>query len=214
MQRKHQVKRARRGSSRGRRRPQSGYSLLEVTFAAALMFVIAAAVVPLFLRSLESNAKGGFSSIMANFVTGDLEAANQISIDNPDWNIPPVGVLDLGSEYWRTDPDGGIGSGAWHDSPDGPGQAVWVRRREIRKYSFADISEGTISTSGGTIHTTGNPLLFDTPLIDDNDGDGFKAHFVEMRVSVQPCRLCGDEDNPDEYVSLGQRMSVSHYRTF
>ena len=184
-----------------------------MTFAAALMFVIAAAVVPLFLRSLESNAKGGFSSIMTNFVTGDLEAANQISIDNPDWNIPPVGVLEMDAEYWRTDPDGGMG-GDWHDSPDGPGQAVWIRLREIRKYSFADISGGTISTDGGVIHTTGNPHLFDAPLIDDNDGDGFKAHFVEMRVSVQPCRKCGDEDNPDEFVALGQRMTVSHFRAF
>lgn len=200
-------------SGRTSRRHQSGYSILEVTFAAALMFVIAAAVVPLFLRALESNAKGGFSSIMTNFVAGDLEASNQISIDNPDWNLPPVGVLELGSEYWRTDPDNGM-NGAWHDSPDGPGQAVWVRRRQVRKYSFADISVGTISTDGSEIHTVGNPKLFDSPLVDDNDGDGFKAHFVEMRVTVQPCRLCGDDDNPDEYVSLGQRMTVSHFRSF
>lgn len=212
---RHNLKRQGMGSraTRVRGGRQAGYSILEVTFAAALMFVIAVAVVPLFLRALESNAKGGFSSVMSNFVSADIEAVNQIAIDNPDWNLPPVGVLDLGAEYWRTAADGGMGGG-WYDTPDGPGQAVWVRRRQIRKYSFADISTGTISTDGSTLHTVGNPELFDSPLIDDNDGDGFKAHLVEMRVTIHPCRNCGNSELADEYEALGQRMSVSHFRAY
>lgn len=195
------------------RRKNAGYSVLEVTFAAALMFVIVVAIVPLFLRALESNAKGGFSSVMSNFVSADVEAVNQTALDHPDWNLPPVGVLDLGAEYWSTSPGGELGNGSWGDDPTGPGQALWVRRMKIRKYSFADISRGTISTDGTALHTIGHPQLFDSPLLDDNDGDGFKAHLVELRVTIQPCRDC-DSDTPDEYSALGQRMTVSHFRAF
>jgi len=207
LSRRHPVRFGHRSQS------DAGYSILEMTFAAALMLVIAVSIVPMFLRALESNARGGFSSVMNNFVSADVEQVNQVSIDNPDWNLPPVGVLDLGTEYWKSSPTGELSGGSWEDSAAGPGQTIWARDMKIRKYSFADISRGTISTDGTEVHTIGNPLLFDSPLTDDNDGDGFKAHLVELRVSIQPCRNCDDE-GLDEFSALGQRMTVSHFRAF
>ena len=89
-----------------------------------------------------------------------------------------------------------------------------MRRAKVRKYSFADISIGTISSDGSnTLVPLGHPELFDSPLTADDGADGYKAHLTEFRVTIQPCRGC-DGTEPDAVLDLGQRMTVSHFRAY
>lgn len=207
-------------TARRHKMPAGGFSLLETLFAAALLFVIAVSIIPLFTRALQSNTAGGWSSVMTNFVGEDLEGSNQMVLDHEDLDLPIGGVLDLGTQYWNAgivdSGDGNIviGDEAWQDEPDGPGLVLWMRRAKVRKYSFADISVGTISVDGSdTLIPLGHPELFDSPLTDDDDANGYKAHLTEVRVTVQPCRRCSG-DEPEQFLSLGQRMTVSHFRAY
>lgn len=206
-----------------RRRPmprQGGFSLLETLFAAVLLFVVSVSILPLFTRALQSNMAGGWSNVMSNFVGEDIEAANQMNLDHEDFDLPAGGVLDLGAQYWNSGAaDAGesnqtLGDGKWQDDTGGSGQILWMRRAKVRKYSFADIGSGTISADGSsTLVTLGNPELFDTPLSTDDGADGYKAHLTEFRVTVQPCRNC-DGSEPEQFLNVGQRMTVSHFRAY
>ncbi len=199
---------------------QGGFSLLETLFAAVLLFVVSVSILPLFTRALQSNTAGGWSNIMSNFVGEDIEASNQMILDHENLDLPIGGTLDLGSQYWSSGTtDTGeanriLGDGKWQESPDGPGLVLWMRRSTVRKYSFADIGEGTISADGSsTLVTLGHPELFDSPLTNDDGADGYKAHLTELRVTVQPCRNC-DGTEPEQFLNIGQRMTVSHFRAY
>lgn len=208
-------------SKRRHRMPrQGGFSLLETLFAAALLFVVSVSILPLFTRALQSNTAGGWSNVMSNFVGEDIEAANQMTLDHEDLDLPAGGTLDLGSQYWNSgtvdtgDANRILGDGKWQATPDGPGLVLWMRRSKVRKYSFADIGDGTISADGSsTLVTLGHPELFDSPLTNDDGADGYKAHLTELRVTVQPCRAC-DGTEPEQFLNLGQRMTVSHFRAY
>lgn len=203
-----------------RRASAQGFSLLETLFAAALLAVVAVSILPLFTRALQSNTSGGWSNVMSNFVGENLEFANQTVIDHEDFDLPAGGVLDMGAQYWNSgsvDADEAnqtIGDEKWEDTAGGPGLVLWMRKAKVRKYSFADISVGTISSDGSaTLVPLGHPELFDNPLDNDDGADGYKAHLTEIRVTVQPCRGC-DGSEPDQFLSLGQRMTVSHFRAY
>lgn len=201
----------------GKVRREAGYNLLEVMFAAALLFTIVVSILPLFWHSIQNTARGGYASKLASFAAGDLERVNQVAIDNPDWNLPPAGVLDLGDEYYFNSPDNSIGQGGgWSANSTGAGDLLWVRSTKIRKYAFADISAGNISTeTDSEIVTLGHPQLFDRPLGDDSGGDGYKAQIVEFRVFVRPCRGCENNlGGETEEEPIGQRITVSHFRAF
>lgn len=207
-------------AARRRKMANGGFSLLESLFAAALLFVVAVSIIPLFTRALQSNAAGGWSNVMTNFVGENLESANQMVLDHENLDLPINGVLQVDAQYWNSgatdsaDGDRIIGDGGWEDDPDGPGLVLWMRRASVRKYSFADISIGTISADGSdTLIPLGNPELFDSPLTTDDGANGYKAHLTEIRVTVQPCRRCNG-DEPDEFLALGQRMTVSHFRAY
>lgn len=199
---------------------QSGFSLLETLFAAVLLAVVAVSILPLFTRALQSNRAGGWSSVMSNFAGADIETANQMVIDHEDFDLPAGGVLETGAQYWNSGAvDTGeanklIGDEQWEDDPSGPGLVLWVRNSKVRKYSFADISVGTISSDGSpTLLSLGHPELFDRPLDNDDGADGYKAHLTEIRVTVQPCRGC-DGSESEQFLALGQRTTVSHFRAY
>lgn len=203
----------------GHRSAQGGFSLIETLIAAALLFVVAVSILPLFSRALQSNVAGGWSTMMTNFVGESLESANQMVLDHQDLDLPVGGVLDLGAQYWSSGGNSSdsnliIGDESWGDDPAGPGFVLWMRRAKVRKYSFADISIGTISSDGSnTLVPLGHPELFDSPLTADDGADGYKAHLTEFRVTIQPCRGC-DGNEPDAVLNLGQRMTVSHFRAY
>ncbi|MEM7351211.1 MAG: hypothetical protein AAF657_10420 [Acidobacteriota bacterium] len=195
---------------------EAGFSLLEGLFAAALLLVVAVSILPLFMRALESNTRGGRSSQLSTFTTAELEEVGQAPINRPDWDLvtPGQNVLQLASLKWDTGPlfqdkdnPALLGDGDWIAAAATPqGLTLWTRDLAIRKYSFADIHT-TIDVDGVTLSTLGDPRLFDSPLTTDADGDLFNAHMTEFRVSLV-------EDREGLPLAAGQRMTVGHFRVY
>lgn len=194
---------------------EAGFSLLEGLFAAALLLVVGVGVLPLFMRALESNTRGGRSSQVATFTSAEIEEVNQTTIDRADWNITTAGstFLQFPAQFWdmgvlvTSGSAAQIGDEGWVDNQgDAAGPILWTRDLTLLKYSFADIHT-TIQVDGVTLNTLGDPRLFDSPLTVDADGDQFNAHITEFRVTLQ-------ENRDGLPLASGQRMTVGHYRTF
>ncbi len=219
-------------ATQGRRRPsEAGFSLVEGLMAAALLLVVAVSVLPLFMRALESNIRGGRSSQVSALVTAELEAINQSVVDRPEWQLTggDVGVRETGTLFWDMGEQaaGGnpakIGDEGWIDVDGGDvpvGLVLWQRRLDVRKYSMADVHSGVTSTGGVVgFETLGDPRFLDSPLATDDDGDLYNAHLTEFRVHIvedrdgKPAEVAvgGDSDNT---IWMGQRMTIGHFRTF
>ena len=192
-------------------RSQCGFSLVEGIIAAALVLVVAVAVLPIFVRALDSNLSGSRRSQLSNFVSGGLEELNQGPIDRDEWSVEgvPGGVLaagpGLGSSFWDAgadyEPDR-LGDEKWvATEASAAGLVLFERNADLRKYSLSDI-QIVIGAGGGVTTGGGDPLLFDNPLTTDD-----AAHLTEMRVSIKENR----EALP---VASGKRITVSHFRAF
>ena len=194
---------------------QAGFSLLEGLFAAALLLVVAVSILPLFVRALESNTRGGRSSQLSTFVQAELEELNQATIDRDDWNLSVAGtsVLQFPPLFWDTgqlytddSSPAQLGDEGWVQTPGANAQILWSRDLAIRKYSFADIHT-SINIDGVTLSTRGDPRLFDRPLETESDGELHNSHISEFRVSMR-------EDRDGIPLSAGQRMTIGHFRTY
>ncbi len=205
-----------------RRRAQSseqGFSLLEGLFAAALLLVVAVSVLPLFMRALESNIRGGRSSQASTFITAELEENNQATIDRDDWQLTGAtqNVRTFNRRYWDTGnlhsegTPAKLGDEEWVDlRTDAAGPILWARDFAIRKYSYADIHIA-IDVEGGALSSLGDPRLFDSPLATDMGGDLNNAHLTEFRISIQQDR---QENSADNLLNVGQRMTVGQFRVY
>ncbi|MCP4250943.1 MAG: hypothetical protein GY778_28230 [bacterium] len=202
----------------GRRRPpapvapstssDSGFSLVEGLIAAALLLVIAVSILPIFVRALDNNLSGGRRSQLSTFASGDLEALNQVPIDQDAWSVAgePGGVLSLGSRFWANGSVSNpvtLGDERWVDlETDAPGELIlWQSDAAIRKYSLADI-QILVGAGGGLVSGGANPMLFDNPLTDDEGG-----HFTELRLTIK--------ENRDALpAASGRRITIGHFRAF
>lgn len=199
-----------------RRTGEEGFSLVEGLIAAALLLVVAVAILPLFMRALESNISGGRSSQISTFVSADIEAVNQLIVDRDEWDLTGANFLTIdvgnntGTDYWDIGmatngaQPSRLGDENWVDEEsDATGLILWSRDVVLRKYTLGDIQilAGTDPTADSLV-TVGHPMLFDAPLTSD-----LNAHLTEVRVTVQ--------ENRDEIpATSGQRITVGHFRTF
>jgi len=197
-----------RFARRHRRVGAAGYSLLEVLFSAALLLVISVSILPLFTRAMESNVAGGRATAMSTLVAADVETVGQTTVDHPDWNITS-GVAVLGTQFYNAGVPGSdhVGEAEWKDDHTDPGLYLWERSTAVRKYSYADVIPGTVSVGDDTtLVTRGHPELYDQPLDDDDGADASNAHVVEFRVVINP--------DSSAAATVGQRMTVGHYRAY
>ena len=190
-------------------RGQAGFSLIEGIIAAGLLLVVAVAVLPIFVRALDSNLSGGRRSQLSTFASGELEELNQQSVDQAAWSVAgaPGGVLERGSRFWDSGPNlepDLLGDEAWVDVlPADPDRLVLYQRSSstVRKYNLADI-QIVVGAGGGLASSGVDPMLFDSPLADD---DG--AHLTEIRVSIRENR----EALP---AASGKRITVRQFRVY
>ncbi len=205
---------------------EAGFSLIEGLMAAALLLVVAIAVLPLFMRALESNVRGGRASEVSALATGELEMINQATVDRDDWQLTGGGVdvRQTGTRFWDLGKlaTGGtpalIGDEKWIDPADtAAGPILWTRQLDVRKYSFADVHT-SITVGDVDLATLGDPRWFDSPLTTELDGDLNNAHITEFRVHIREDR----DGKPAVYtypsstttVWMGQRMTIGHFRTY
>lgn len=180
--------------------------------AAALLLVVSVSVLPLFMRALESNTRGGRASQVSTLATATLEEINQATVDRDDFQLTgtEVGIRQTGTMFWDMGKlyDGNpakIGDERWVTVDTGT-PLLWSRDLDVRKYSFADV-HSSIEVAGSELSTLGDPRWFDSPLETDDDGDLFNAHITEFRVHIV-------ENRDGIPVNSGQRISVGHFRTF
>ncbi len=195
-------------------RPDPGFSLVEVLLASALLLVVVVSIVPLFTRSLSSNAAGGRASAMSTFAMENLEEANQGTVDHPYWEIGGTlssatmtgNVLDFGKEYWSVAAEGQLGDEGWQEDTTGGGLFLWERSIKMRKFTYADVLPGNLDVTGSGLTALGHPELYDSPLGDESGPAAKTIHLLEIRVTIQP--------HTGLPLSQGQQMTVGHYRTF
>ncbi len=203
----------------GRDRPgrdrEAGFSLIEGLMAAGLLLVVAVSVLPLFMRALDSNTRGGRASQVSTLITAALEEINQATVDRADFQLTGAdsGVREMGTRYWdmgefyTEGSPAEIGDERWvANETDADGPVLWSRELDVRKYSFADVHQ-SILVEGTALAALGDPRWFDSPLQTDDEGDLYNAHITEFRVHIVENR----EGIP---LNSGQRMTVGHFRTF
>ncbi len=196
------------------RHREAGFSLVEGLIAAALLLVVAVSVLPLFMRALESNTRGGRASQISTLTIAALEEINQATVDRADFQLTgsESGVRETGTMFWDMGElyDSGnpakIGDERWVSTDSGTTPILWSRELDVRKYSFADV-HSSIEVEGGELSTLGDPRWFDSPLETDDEGDLYNAHITEFRVHIV-------ENRSGVPVNSGQRMTVGHFRTF
>ncbi len=201
---------------------EAGFSLIEGLMAAALLLIVAVSVLPLFMRALESNTRGGRASQLSALTVGALEEVNQATVDREDFQLDATTVLpggaiagvrrtgtvywDLGN-LWEDDDPAKIGDERWvADKDSAAGPVLWSRSLDVYKYSFADVHRA-ITVGTASLSTLGDPRWFDSPLNSDDEGDLYDAHITEFRVHIV-------QDREGIPVGSGQRMSIGHFRTY
>lgn len=195
---------------------EAGFSLVEGLMAAGLLLVVAVSVLPLFMRALESNTRGGRSSQLSTLGIAAIEEINQATVDREDFQLTGAvsGVRETGTMYWEMGPlyegesaPAVIGDEKWiADDNDAVSPILWLRDIDVRKYSFADVHT-SISVGDAELSTLGDPRWFDSPLETDDAGDLYNAHVTEFRVHIKQNR----EGIP---IDSAQRLTVGYFRTF
>ena len=144
---------------RGERGQPGGFTIIEVLIAAVLLLMIAIGVLPLFTRSIISNAEGFDHTRVTSFARARAEEFMQLPWDNPNLELM-AGTERVFDEYYSQS------SSAWVDGvapADDP--ALWIRTTTIRQFNADDLA---------------------TPL--DDTAVPENVHLKEITVAVQSTR--------------------------
>lgn len=119
----------RRSPPRGRRRA-TGFSVIEVLVAAAILLVIALSLIPLFSRSLLANKAGADATATSQFAISRVEALYQLDFNNAVLN---PAVTD---EYYSRRDE------AWVDGTAPAGDpALWTRSTDVAQFNLSDLDD-------------------------------------------------------------------------
>lgn len=126
---------------------RNGFSLVEVIIAALLMLAIILGLLPLFARSVLSNASGADSTQISNFSKSTTEALLQAP-----FNSTPVlvagGTTELVTvEYWDD-----ANKRFTLTAPAAGDPPRWTRTTRVRQFSIEDLDDGVLNDpkDGGT----------------------------------------------------------------
>jgi len=122
-------------TSKTRRRltAQSGVSLIEVLIAAVLFLIIMLGTLPLFTRSLTSNASGSLATTNASDVRDALERIYQVQ-----WDQVASGTTTEVSAKGET---------TWYDSLPGDKTLRSTRTTTVREYHVSALDDGVLEES-------------------------------------------------------------------
>jgi prepilin-type N-terminal cleavage/methylation domain-containing protein len=176
-------------ASRRRRRaslvPTSGFTLLEVLVAAALLLVVLVGLLPLFMRSILENVEGRESTQVSNHGRSELEIMKQLRFNNPEFEIT-TGTENVVQQFWTMgDPDY-VGDEEWVDTVPAGEFALWDRTTTVRQYGI-----------NGVIDNDLDGIIDQIIGLEDDDFDGYldnplvagslpgSIHLKEVDVQVE-----------------------------
>lgn len=139
--------------ARGCRRPAGrtgsagGFTIIEVLVAAVLLLMIAVGILPMFTRSIVSNAEGFDHSQVTNFARTRAEEFFQLPFDNPDLTVT-AGTELVFDEYYSQS------TSKWVDGAAPPEDtALWTRTTTVRQFSVTDLTTPLADTApAGNVH--------------------------------------------------------------
>jgi hypothetical protein len=139
--------------------PGGGFTVIEVLVASVLFLMIALGVLPLFTRSIVSNAEGFDHTRVATFARARGEEFMQLPFDSPELALV-TGTERVFDEYYSQS------TSEWIDGTAPVGDpALWTRTTTIRQFNISDLA---------------------TPLADTAPAEN--VHLKEITVAVESAR--------------------------
>lgn len=168
------------------RRGASGFTLVEVLIAMALLVIITLGVLPLFGRSMINNTAGADYLQANNHTRMQLEEYSQLNFDDP--LLVPGTLVQFYGEGDRTD----RGDEEWLDVAPTDQMVTWNRTTRRRQFSINALEDGKIEASEELDAGT-NPIF---------------VHLKEVQVTVQSTRADGSP------LGIGKRVVLRRLKAF
>jgi prepilin-type N-terminal cleavage/methylation domain-containing protein len=141
--------------------PESGFSLIEVLVAGAILLVIALGLIPIYFRAIQSNVEGFDYSQVSNWAKSRAEEYLRLPFNSPLLTVPGGGNeieavegYSYTEDRWMTE--------AEQQAADGGGKPLFTRTTTVRQFGITDLT---------------NPLPGDAPPT--------SVHLKEITVSVE-----------------------------
>ncbi len=117
------------------RRPEAGFSLVEVLIAMALLLLIVIGLLPLFTRSMTNNLQGSEATRVTNIVVDDFERLLSLPFDSLPMTLPDGQTTVTANDALLLE------SNVWHDAGSiPPGDAArFLRTATVRQYNVDDL---------------------------------------------------------------------------
>jgi prepilin-type N-terminal cleavage/methylation domain-containing protein len=133
-------------------RRASGFSLIEVLIAAAILLIVALGVLPLFTQSITNNQAGNDYTQATNHAKSELERLYEMPFNSPELTV--VGTATTRVQHFSQN------THEWIDGAAPAGETpLWVRTTTIRQFGLAGLvdanEDGYFDSplSGGTVST-------------------------------------------------------------
>lgn len=153
-------------------------SLIEVLVSLTILLIALVGIMPLFMRSMQSNTLGRQYTQSAQVAATRLEEFFNLPIDNGQIEVPAGGVVLTDDRVWRIDPahpaDGGLWVAGTLTSAANSGNRFGAAAT-IRQYAIGDIgfpSYQLVTPKAGSAATT-------------------ETHLYEIALSVTSPRQAG-----------------------
>lgn len=130
-------------------RGQRGMSLIEVVLASLLLLVIAVGVLPMFIRSMASNAAGADATQVSNMAVERAEELLQLPFDAPDLTLAAGDTSRVFEEVWTRE-DGRFITGTETTARSADKYPMWVRVTTIRQFNVNDLTTQVPGSPAGT----------------------------------------------------------------
>lgn len=144
------------------RRRSSGFSLLEVLIAAALLLLIAVGILPLFTRSIENNLLGNDALRESNAAADGAEDLNGVRFNADPITYETAAMDETGAWTYQT-----LGSSEWLTAAPSGETSQISRRTVLRQYQ--------IQANGDVVAVAGN-------------ADRSQIHIKEVEMQVGNAR--------------------------
>ncbi|MEM1245436.1 MAG: prepilin-type N-terminal cleavage/methylation domain-containing protein [Acidobacteriota bacterium] len=163
-------------------REPSGFSLIEVLIAAALLLIVSVGILPMFTRSITNNLQGKQATEATNLARSELERMIQLPANDPALTLIAGNEL-VRNEKWSKD------SKRWYDVSSFPSTEIdtFERTVTVRQFSMNALADGVLDAS---------ELL-------DASADPQAVHLKEIEVQVGA---------PPSGMSPGKQVTLRMYK--
>lgn len=159
---------------------ESGFSLVEVLIAAAILLLVVLGLVPLFHRAMIYSASGREATAITNQSLSTVEEYYQLPFNNRDLDLAAAGGDIVVQEFWNAD------DRLWENAEsDATRESVPKRARTttVRQYSLNAMGDGVLDPSEG-LAGGANPREIhfkETEILLVSEGEGGLGGRIQLR---------------------------------